>query len=599
VNQTYETLLLVACIGCAVSATSIFTRDPDEPTNRFAAAIVGGGAWWALCEIMWNRSDDPATVMIWVKLSALGWIAVGPLGLQMLLEMAGRTREPFRPLLTALYGSVLVFTAVDWWTPWIHVRVVETSWGWSYQLGPTYLAFYVMTVTSLLVGLSVMGHDMKSWASRGERAQGRGLFIGIMIPIVIGSVTDGVLPLLDIHVWHLCTTTLALLGAIVAWTFHRYGYSLLAPGLFAKEILETLPDGVALLHLDGRIRRANPAIADMAGASDSSDLFGRPISDVIEGPVLGPGEIHHEVEMRITPQNGGAAMPVAVTTRILRDHFNESTGLVVVCRDLRELVSLRQRVLIGGRMAAVGQLAAGVAHELNNPMAYVRSNITLLLKHWEHLRRNTVPIADTPDSDELWDEGIDLITESIEGIERATSIVRDIKTFSHSGSRDREFADLERLLDATVRIASPHLRHRVCVERVDSEAPMVECAPREIQQVFLNLLINAVDANPKAMQPGQPLLPSIEIETSFDARNVYVCFSDHGEGITPESLECIFDPFFTTKPAGEGTGLGLALSYEIVRKHGGDIRVESQWGVGSRFTIVLPRSSTESDTLDA
>jgi PAS domain S-box-containing protein len=476
--------------------------------------------------------------------------------------------------------------------------MVKTSWGWSYVLAPGYLFFYVFAIASLITGLSVVGFDMRHWASRGERAQGRGLMLGIMVPLTVASLTDGVLPLLDIHVWHLGTTSIALLGAIVTWTFHRYGYSLLAPGTFAKEILETMPDGVALLHLDGRIRRVNPAMVEMAGFDEPNELFGLPVSDVIDGQVLGPGEIHHEVEMRITTREGAMPTPVAVSTRILRNRLDETTGVVVVCRDLREIVSLRQRVLIGGRMAAVGQLAAGVAHELNNPMAYVRANVTLLLKHWEHQRASTRPLDEASDTDEIWEEGVELISETIEGIERATSIVRDIKTFSHGGSPDLEVTSLGRLLDATVRIASPHLRHRARVERRGEELPVIDCAPREVQQVFLNLLINAVDANPEEAGSEASELPLIEIETSADARNVYVRFSDHGEGIPADCLECIFDPFFTTKPAGEGTGLGLALSYEIVRKHGGDLRVESQPGIGSSFTVVLPRGGHATDEED-
>ena len=500
--DTYGILLLVACIGCAMSATSIFVRDPDEAMNRYASAIVMGGAWWAFCEIQWNRATDPDVAMTWVKLSALGWVAVGPLGLQMLLEMAGRQKARVRPVLNLLYASAVIFLVVDWTTDWIHLRMVETSWGWSYVLGPGYLFFYVFAIASLVTGLSVVGFDMRGWASRGERAQGRGLMLGIMVPLTVASLTDGVLPLFDIHVWHLGTTSIALLGAIVTWTFHRYGYSLLAPGTFAKEILETMPDGVALLHLDGRIRRVNPAMVEMAGADDASEMFGRPISEVIDGEVLGPGEIHHEVEMRVTSRKATVPTPVAVSTRILRNRLDETTGVVVVCRDLREIMSLRQRVMIGGRMAAVGQLAAGVAHELNNPMAYVRANVTLLLKHWEHQRESTRPLGDETSTDEIWDEGVELITETIEGIERATSIVRDIKMFSHSGNPDLEVTSLGRLLDATIRIASPHLRHRARVELGGEELPVIDCAPREIQQVFLNLLINAVDANPRGGQLG-------------------------------------------------------------------------------------------------
>ncbi|MDH4017196.1 MAG: HAMP domain-containing histidine kinase, partial [Actinomycetota bacterium] len=222
------------------------------------------------------------------------------------------------------------------------------------------------------------------------------------------------------------------------------------------------------------------------------------------------------------------------------------------------------------------------------------------LEHWHALQAMS-DAAKTPggplpesikldDEDALWDEGIELIGESLEGIDRAVSIVRDIKTFSHGGSHERELTDLTRLLDATLRIASPQLRHRVRVERDDGELPVIECAPREIQQVFLNLLLNAIDATPEG-ESGE--LPCITIETRADGRNVRVRFTDEGDGIADDCIDCIFDPFFTTKPAGKGTGLGLALSYEIVRRHDGDISVQSEVGAGTCFTVVLPRPAEE------
>jgi len=594
--SAYELILLVACLGCAVSATSILTRDPDEATNRYAAAIVYGGAWWALCEILWNRAEDADTALFFVRLSALGWIGIGPLGLQMLLELAGRSKERVRPVLNGLHALGGLILLLVWTTPLIHTEMVRTDWGWSYVLGPTYLLFYASVVTSLVAGLWVVGFDMRSWTSEGERAQGRGLIFAITIPLVVASLTDGLLPMFGIHVWHLGTLSLAALGAVVTWTFHRHGYSLLAPGTFAREILDTLPDGVLLLHLDGRVRRANPVMVEFTGAASVAELIGTPAVELFDGELSLSEEIRHEMEMRIDPISGTGQTPVAVSTRLLTNRLDEATGLVVVARDLREIVNLRQRVMIGGRMAAVGQLAAGVAHELNNPIAYVRANLSQLLKSWEDLRVRAVmedappsePGTETIGTDELWDEGVELIGESLEGIERATSIVRDIKTFSHGGNHERELTDLTRLLDATIRISSPHLRHRVRVEREDGDMPVLECAPREIQQVFLNLLLNAVDASPQ-VESGE--LPRITIRTTSDGRNARILFIDEGEGISEDSIDCIFDPFFTTKPAGEGTGLGLALSYEIVRRHGGDISVRSDLGVGTCFTVVLPRPS--------
>jgi signal transduction histidine kinase len=249
--------------------------------------------------------------------------------------------------------------------------------------------------------------------------------------------------------------------------------------------------------------------------------------------------------------------------------------------------------MIGGRMAAVGQLAAGVAHELNNPIAYVRANLSLLLEHWHTLGKGAEARAAADGKAEacersdaaVFEEGVELLSESLEGIERATSIIRDIKTFSHGVGNEHELTDLKRLLDATVRIASPQLRHRAHVVREDGDVPVIECAPREIQQVFLNLLLNAVDATPPAEGDD---LPRVTIRTRTEGRNVCVDIVDEGDGIDDDCIDCIFDPFFTTKPAGKGTGLGLALSYEIVRRHGGDIAVESEVGVGTCFTVILP-----------
>jgi len=170
----------------------------------------------------------------------------------------------------------------------------------------------------------------------------------------------------------------------------------------------------------------------------------------------------------------------------------------------------------------------------------------------------------------------------MEGVERATTIVRDIKTFSHSSDTERESVDLNVLLEAAQRIASPQTKHSAVFEPDYGMIPPVECAPREIQQVFLNLLLNAVDAR------RDDETATVQILTRYNERSVMVTIEDDGVGIPPELIERIFDPFFTTKTAGEGTGLGLALSYEIIRRHHGEIAVESRPGHGTRFTLVFP-----------
>jgi signal transduction histidine kinase len=585
----YQAVLLLTCIACAVLGTSIFVRDPSQPANRLASAIVFGGAWWALCEVFWNQAESPEVALRLVKLSALGWVAIGPLGLQLMLELSGDSARALKPLLKALYVAAFGFLLIDWLTPWIHPGMVETSWGWSYELGPVYPLFYIITVTSIFFGLQLAARAYRSWPSFAERAQARGIAAGILLTLLVASVTDGILPFFDVHVMHLGTASIALLGLIVTWTFAAYGDSLLSPRSFASEILETMPDGLALLRLDGSIRHVNPGLRMLLGCEDADELVGRDFGRIL--PEFEIDASWRDVDCQCLPLEGGA-IPVSVTSSTLCDRLDRPTGVVVVIRDMREIVALRQKLMISGRMAAVGQLAAGVAHEINNPMAYVRANLSLLETHWESLRSQT---QTTEETEAIWDEGVEIIHESMEGVDRATTIIRDIKTFSHSSESKRELVDLNALLDATQRIAMPQLKHRAVFAADYVDLPHLVCSPREIQQVLLNLIINAADAG------GDQDVVTIGILTRMNERNIMVTIEDDGSGIEPGLLERIFDPFFTTKEAGKGTGLGLALSYEIMRRHNGEIAVESRPGQGSRFTLIFPLpsdSDSESDEAD-
>ncbi|MBW2698433.1 MAG: histidine kinase, partial [Deltaproteobacteria bacterium] len=247
-------------------------------------------------------------------------------------------------------------------------------------------------------------------------------------------------------------------------------------------------------------------------------------------------------------------------------------------------VELRQRLVISGRMAAVGQLAAGVAHEINNPMAYVRANLSLLAEHVAKLSSD--PMPEIPSGETLADECDELIRESLDGIERASSIIREIKNFSHAGHTKPERVDPNELVEATLRMATPQIAHLALPNFAPANVPAVLCDPREIQQVLLNLLINAADAVEVARlgERGR-----IDVATRSDDGHVYIDVEDDGGGIESEVLERIFDPFFTTKPAGRGTGLGLSLSYEMMRRNGGDLLVTANTGRGARFSIVLAR----------
>ena len=279
----------------------------------------------------------------------------------------------------------------------------------------------------------------------------------------------------------------------------------------------------------------------------------------------------------------GERIPVAVTSRVMRDRLGNAVGLVVSIRDLREILSLRSGLVTSARLAAVGQLAAGIAHEINNPLAFVRANLGQLQAHWKALRG---ALGEAPGAlGERLDEGEELIAESVEGVDRAAEIVRRVKGFSQADPTYRLDCDVNALLDEVAIMATPQLRGRLVVERCYSDVATVRAAPQQLKQVFLNLVVNGAQA---AGDGGH-----LRIATQQRDGWVEVEVRDDGDGIAPEIRGRIFDPFFTTKAAGEGTGLGLAIAHQVVHSHGGSIEVESEPGRGTCFRVRLRASQAD------
>ena len=280
-------------------------------------------------------------------------------------------------------------------------------------------------------------------------------------------------------------------------------------------------------------------------------------------------------------------------------------------RTVDRLASTQEQLLQSEKMASIGQLAAGVAHEINNPIGYVGSNLgtlqdyatallALVEKYHEALfsedpaghREDLLQARQRLDIDYIVGDLPNLLKESREGIERVTKIVQDLKDFSRVG-RDQKMqpADLLQGLDSTLNIVWNDLKYKVRLEKHYGNLPPVECLASEINQVFLNLLLNAGQA---IEQRG-----TIELASGCDDNEAWISITDSGCGIPPEAMPHLFDPFFTTKPIGRGTGLGLAISYGIVAKHHGRIDVSSRVGQGSTFRVVLPIRQPRNEATDA
>lgn len=371
----------------------------------------------------------------------------------------------------------------------------------------------------------------------------------------------------------------------------------------------------------GKIRRVNRAVTVLTGRT-YQELVGSDPSTVL-------GDLPFREAMR----SGGADMFHAPSGRwfVINIYRLEKTeigsGMVITAHDyttIRELNSrleesnrmlgqksseleqayerlkvTQDKALHQEKMATIGQLAAGIAHEINNPMGFIQSNLVTLEKYLgritEYLAAQDALLAQVAGPQNLGEllakrqaarvEQIvadinDLLQESLDGSGRVRKIVSDLKGFAHQGEEAEKLADLNQLIESTIPIVWNEIKYKAILNREYAEIPAVPCHPRLISQVFTNLMINAVQAIEKQGE--------ITVRTWREAETVCLSVADTGRGIPPNVVKRIFDPFFTTKEIGVGTGLGLSISYDIIKQHGGELLVETAVGEGSTFTVRLP-----------
>ncbi|WP_426171013.1 ATP-binding protein [Pseudoduganella sp. R-34] len=276
--------------------------------------------------------------------------------------------------------------------------------------------------------------------------------------------------------------------------------------------------------------------------------------------------------------------------RLIRDEQGAPLEVIGSLTDITDRKQMEETLVQAQNMASIGQLAAGVAHEINNPVGFVTSNIGTLKSYADTLfelveHSTTAEQRSAADFEFMKEDTEALLRESMDGLRRVRDIVQALKDFSEAGDSQWQQTDLHEGLESTLHALANELRFKAKVDRHYGKLPLVRGLPGQLNQVFRNILMNAIQAI-----PGEGI---IRIVTSADREAVHVRIQDNGVGIPPENLGRIFDPFFTTKPVGSGTGLGLYLAYGAVNKHGGRINVISEPGKGSAFTVVLPLRSAE------
>jgi len=419
------------------------------------------------------------------------------------------------------------------------------------------------------------------------------------------------------------TLIILALAAVLVWLAKRERQARARLSL----LLDTLGEGVYGTDASGHCSFINRAALHMLGRTEAEVLGqsphllfhpqrqnGQPYLEA-ECPMsqtLHDGQVRRGEEWFVHPTQGG--FPVGYVVSPIRQG-GALIGSVVAFQDIHlrkkieanlhhlikeltqtnsQLKDTRNQLLQSEKLAAIGQLAAGVAHEINNPVAFVTSNLGTLASYVRDLLRLGEVASTTPAGQQLATEidlpylrqdVTELLTESRDGLERVRKIVLDLRNFSRSGDTQWEDASVNDCLDAALNIIWNELKYKCTLHKHYGELPLIRCNASQLSQVFMNLLLNAAQAIP---DQGDITLTTEAVTDPALGRVVRITLSDTGTGIAPENIQRIFDPFFTTKPVGKGTGLGLSLVWGIVEQHQGHIDVASQPGQGTTFTVTLP-----------
>lgn len=383
--------------------------------------------------------------------------------------------------------------------------------------------------------------------------------------------------------------TRSIMGAIER---HQVVRALLRSSDAFREVVEKAPYGVAVLR-EGKILFANPALASYLHCEGPPELVGKTLMELLHPEERAAAA----ARMRSgEPTNGNGTISAGEYRTVERDgevgtlevsaggevEFEGAPATLLVARDVTERRKVQERLILADRMASIGTLAAGIAHEINNPLTYVLGNLDLVSMQ---LRKIAASIPEG-----RLDEVERFLEDTRSGGERIKLIVRNLRTLAHADEGETGLVDVRRVLENVINMVRNEVRHRAQLTTSMEDVPQVKGNGARLAQVFLHLLVNAVQALPE----GRAAEHEIAVATGTDAAGrAYVEVRDTGCGIPPEVRPRIFDPFFTTKPPGVGTGLGLSICHSIVTALGGEISVKSKMGEGTTIRVVLPAAAAE------
>lgn len=609
----------------------VLWKNPKALINRACAAFLACLAVWSFGFIfIHNLYASKDTARFFMNIASVGWSSFSTVFLWFSLIFVKKKKVLKRKIFyVSLFILPLLFIYKQW-TDFLIVDYSRQSYGWasiwSESIWP--YIFYAYYLSFMGAGLYLVFNFRKKTEKPNEKKQAVIIFTTTLISLIIGSLTDVLLPRLDIHTIPNMASILVLIwGGGLVCAIERYKFMALTPAMAANDIISTMTDSLILLSPSATIMTVNQYTLDLLGYK-KSELIGQPVDTIFTGKIPFKGrrigkfmeeDPVRDYEMTYKTKSG-KRIPVSFSGSVMRNKEGELVGIVGIARDIaerkkaeekeRELTRAaeaaarieRERVLelIGayikleetqdmlvqaGKMAAVGQLASGVAHEVKNPLAIIIQGVNYLEKKLSPEQKDVFKI-------------LGIMKESVG---RADNIIKSILDFSKITKLALRPEDINSILEDSLTLVKQggSFEGIEVIKETKQDISKVLIDKNKMEQVFVNLFLNAVQAMPRG---GKLIIRSYETQLE-DARRgigrrgedyfgtgervVMVEIEDTGIGISKEISGRIFDPFFTTKGPGGGTGLGLSITHNIIDMHRSLIDVQSQVGKGTKVIITL------------
>jgi len=574
--------LLAILVSAAFGSVSIVWDSERRATRSMCALFVCTGGW-AFVDLLTYMEADPARALEWMRWSHLSPMMVGPTLLWVVAQMLPQSRRRLEG--HARTGAVVSFVigVGAAFIPGITLDMIPNGFGGYMPVyGPVALVLIPMgTILPLYAAIEATRIEARADHRYTDERRSFGLRVSVLLAMGVAIPSEFVLPLLEIPVPRLGAFGSSFAAAIVWLAILADTEDLMVtPSGVARTLLADLHDGIALVALDGMILSSNLRFAEMTGRPGST-LLGTKLGTVFDAPMTALQAGLEDRETMLHVADGGT-IPVSLSSSIATSRTGQAIGIVVIVRDRRDIDALRAQLLRSGRLAAIGELAAGIAHEVNNPVAFIRADLNLLEDRLGEIRERIAANPVGGDSVAVVDRASGRVSRALKGIEHVAQVVVDVREFAHVGGAGQGGSDPESVVEGALRLARMERGDDVDLritnimggERIESG--------QELKQVLL-ALIRALAANTE--KGGR-----VEVELRADPGSTTVGLAAMPLKADRAAVRARFESFGTEPGEPIAAEIGLASAAELLEQLGGQLYLDDEGAAGLRVEISVPRS---------